>query len=138
MSEAITDARQRVISPIDGSVYAEFDLPSGADIEAALEAGARAHEAWKRVSLEERSAICLRMAALMVDRAAGIGTELSWQIGRPVAQSPFEIRRGFQERARYMVDVAEQSLADVVMEPKEGFRRRWPPVRRVPVPARQP
>jgi acyl-CoA reductase-like NAD-dependent aldehyde dehydrogenase len=123
MSEAITDARQRVISPVDGSVYAEFDLPSGADIEAALEAGARAHEAWKRVSLEERSAICLRMAALMVDRAAGIGTELSWQIGRPVAQSPFEIRRGFQERARYMVGVAEQSLADVVMEPKEGFRR---------------
>jgi acyl-CoA reductase-like NAD-dependent aldehyde dehydrogenase len=123
MSEAITGTRQRVISPVDGSVYAEFDLPSDADIEAALEAGARAQEAWKRAPLAERSAICLRMAALMVDRAAGIGTELSWQIGRPVAQSPFEIRRGFQERARYMVDVAEQSLADVVMEPKEGFRR---------------
>jgi acyl-CoA reductase-like NAD-dependent aldehyde dehydrogenase len=123
MSEAITGTRQRVISPIDGSVYAEFDLPSGADIEAALEAGARAQEAWKRVPLAERSAICRRMAALMVERADDIGTELSWQIGRPITQSPFEIRRGFQERARYMIDVAERSLADVVMEPKDGFRR---------------
>jgi acyl-CoA reductase-like NAD-dependent aldehyde dehydrogenase len=58
-----------------------------------------------------------------VERADDIGTELSWQIGRPITQSPFEIRRGFQERARYMIDVAEQSLADVVMEPKDGFRR---------------
>ena len=123
MSEAITSTRQRVISPVDGSVYAEFDLPSDADIEAALEAGARAQEAWKHVPLAERSAICRRMAALMVERADDIGTELSWQIGRPITQSPFEIRRGFQERARYMIDVAEQSLADVVMEPKDGFRR---------------
>jgi acyl-CoA reductase-like NAD-dependent aldehyde dehydrogenase len=123
MSDAITGTRQRVISPVDGSVYTEFDLPSGADIEAALEAGARAHEAWRRVPLAERSAICRRMAVLMVERADDIGTELSWQIGRPITQSPFEIRRGFQERARYMIDVAEQSLADVVMEPKEGFRR---------------
>jgi acyl-CoA reductase-like NAD-dependent aldehyde dehydrogenase len=123
MSEATTGIRQRVISPIDGSVYAEFDLPSSAYIEAALEAGARAQEAWKRVPLAERSAICRRMAGLMVERADDIGTELSWQIGRPITQSPFEIRRGFQERARFMIDVAEQSLADVVMDPKDGFRR---------------
>jgi len=123
MNEPVTGTRQRVISPVDGSVYAEFDLPSDADIEAALEAGARAQEAWKRAPLAERSAICRRMAALMVERADDIGTELSWQIGRPITQSPFEIRRGFQERARYMIDVAEQSLADVVMEPKDGFRR---------------
>ena len=123
MSDAITSTRQRVISPVDGSVYAEFDLPSDANIEAALEGGARAQEGWKRVPLAERSAICRRMAALMVERADDIATELSWQIGRPITQSPFEIRRGFQERARYMIDVAEQSLADVVIEPKDGFRR---------------
>ena len=94
--------------------------PSDADIEAALEAGARAQEAWKRVPLAERSAICRRMAALMVARADDIGTELAWQIGRPITQSPFEIRRGFQERARYMSTLAERSLADVVLEPNDG------------------
>ena len=123
MSEALAGVRQRVISPVDGSVYAEFDLPSGAEIEATLERAARAQETWKRVPLAERSAICGRMTDLMVDRADVIGAELTWQIGRPVTQSPFEIRRGFQERARYMIDVAADALADEVMAPKDGFRR---------------
>jgi acyl-CoA reductase-like NAD-dependent aldehyde dehydrogenase len=123
MSEAIAGVRQRVISPVDGSVYTEFDLSSGAEIETTVERAVRAQDAWKRVPLAERSAICRRMTDLMVERADAIGTELTWQIGRPVAQSPFEIRRGFQERARYMVDVAGDSLADLVMGPKDGFRR---------------
>jgi len=123
MSEAIAGVRQRVISPVDGSVYTEFDLPSASEIEAALDRAVRAQDGWKRVPLADRSAICLRMTDLMVERAGVIGTELTWQIGRPVAQSPFEIRRGFQERARYMVDVAAAALADDVMEPKDGFRR---------------
>jgi acyl-CoA reductase-like NAD-dependent aldehyde dehydrogenase len=123
MSEAIAGVRQRVISPVDGSVYAEFELPSGAEIEATVERAVRAQDAWKRVPLAERSAICRRMTDLMVERADAIGTELTWQIGRPVTQSPFEIRRGFQERARYMVDVAGDALADDVLEPKDGFRR---------------
>jgi acyl-CoA reductase-like NAD-dependent aldehyde dehydrogenase len=123
MSEAIAGARQRVISPVDGSIYAEFDLPSGAEIEATVARAVRSQDSWKRVPLAERAAICRRMTDLMVERADAIGTELTWQIGRPVTQSPFEIRRGFQERARYMVDVAAAALGDVVMEPKDGFRR---------------
>jgi len=116
-------ARERVISPVDGSVYAEFDLPSGAEIEATVERAVRAQDAWRRVTLAERSAICRRMTDVMLERAEAIGTALTWQIGRPVTQSPFEIRRGFQERARYMIDVAEDALGDVVIEPKDGFRR---------------
>ena len=123
MSDAIAGVRQHVISPVDGSVYTEFDLPSAGKIEATLDRAVRAQDAWKRVPLADRSAICRRMTDLMVERADVIGTELTWQIGRPVTQSPFEIRRGFQERARYMVDVAAGALADVVLEPKEGFRR---------------
>ncbi len=123
MSDAIAGVRQRVLSPVDGSVYAEFDPPSGAEIESTVERAVRAQGAWKRVPVAERSAICRRMTDLMVERADDIGTELTWQIGRPVTQSPFEIRRGFQERARYMVDVAADALADDVLEPKDGFRR---------------
>jgi acyl-CoA reductase-like NAD-dependent aldehyde dehydrogenase len=123
MSEAIAGARQRVISPVDGSIYAEFDLPSAAEIEATVARAVRAQESWKRVPRAERSAICRRMTDLMVERADAIGTELTWQIGRPVTQSPFEIRRGFLERARYMVDVATEALVDLALEPKDGFRR---------------
>ena len=71
----------------------------------------------------ERAAICRRMVALMVERADQLATELTWQIGRPVTQTPFEIRRGFQERANYMIDIAPAMLADVDVEPRDGFQR---------------
>jgi acyl-CoA reductase-like NAD-dependent aldehyde dehydrogenase len=59
----------------------------------------------------------------MVARAGQLATELTWQMGRPLAQTPQEIRRGFDERARYMIDVADAALADAALEPKEGFHR---------------
>jgi acyl-CoA reductase-like NAD-dependent aldehyde dehydrogenase len=110
--------------PIASVVVATSPIRMGAaEIEATLDRAVRAQNDWKRVPLADRSAICQRMTDLMVERAGVIGTELTWQIGRPVTQSPFEIRRGFQERARYMIDVAAGALADAVMEPKDGFRR---------------
>ena len=93
-------------------------------IEAALRAcGRRAQRDWKRVPVAERAAICRRMVALMVERADQLATELTWQIGRPLTQTPFEIRRGFQERANYMIDIAPAMLADVGVEPRDGFQR---------------
>jgi acyl-CoA reductase-like NAD-dependent aldehyde dehydrogenase len=115
--------RQQTISPIDGSVYAEFELASGQTIEAALQRAAEAQRAWKHVPVTERAGICRRMVALMVERAGELAAELTWQMGRPLTQSPFEIRRGFQERAHYMIDVAPGMLEDVAIEPSDGFQR---------------
>jgi len=50
-------ARHHVISPVDGSVYTEFDLPSGAEIEATVERAVRSQETWKHVPLADRTAI---------------------------------------------------------------------------------
>lgn len=113
----------RVITPVDGSVFAEIELASPEHIEAALDKASCAHKSWKRVPLAERGAICLRMVDVMLARADKIGAELTWQMGRPVTQTPFEIRRGFQERARYMVEIATDALADVALDRKEGFQR---------------
>jgi len=66
----------------------------------------------------------------MVSIADQHATELTWQMGRPLAHSPLEIRRGFAERASYMIGIAGSALADIVPEPKEGFRRF---IRREPV-----
>ena len=43
-------------------------------------------------------------------------------MGRPVSQSPGEVR-GFEERARYMVSIAPQALAQIEAGPKDDFRR---------------
>jgi acyl-CoA reductase-like NAD-dependent aldehyde dehydrogenase len=114
---------KRTISPVDGSVCAEFELASAADIDAVLDLASRAQRSWKQVPIEERAAICRRAIALMVARSDQLATELTWQMGRPIAHAPLEIRRGFQERAAYMIDIAEGALADIRIEPKEGFQR---------------
>jgi acyl-CoA reductase-like NAD-dependent aldehyde dehydrogenase len=63
------------------------------------------------------------MADWCVARADALAEELTWQIGRPLSQSPGELRRGFHERAIFMCDVAEKTLEDVQVEPKSGFQR---------------
>ena len=121
---------QQVITPIDGSVYAEFALASDEDVRASLARAVTAQSAWKRVPLAERGDICRRMVAWMVEHADEIGAELTWQMGRPIAHSPFEIRRGFAERARHMIDIAPDALADIQAGPRPGFERF---IRREPV-----
>ena len=123
-------AIQRVISPIDGSLYAEYPLVQDEEIRTALEHAVAAQARWKRASLAERAAICRRMVAWMVDHADEIGTELTWQMGRPIAHSPFEIRRGFAERSRHMIDIAADALADIQAAPQPGFERF---IRREPI-----
>jgi acyl-CoA reductase-like NAD-dependent aldehyde dehydrogenase len=44
-------------------------------------------------------------------------------MGRPVGQSPGEIRRGFADRVAYMSSIAEESLKNISVEEKEGFQR---------------
>jgi acyl-CoA reductase-like NAD-dependent aldehyde dehydrogenase len=114
---------QKTISPVDGSVCAEFELASESAIDSALQRAAGAQRRWKLVPVEERAAICRRMVAWMVERADEVGAELTRQMGRPIAHTPLEIRRGFQERATYMIDIAADTLSDIDVGRVEGFRR---------------
>ncbi len=114
---------QRTITPVDGSVYVERGLASNPAIDRALFIAVKAQKAWKQIPVAERAAICRRMADWCVARADELATELSWQMGRPVSQSPGELKRGFHERALYMCNSAESALADIQVEPKPGFQR---------------
>jgi acyl-CoA reductase-like NAD-dependent aldehyde dehydrogenase len=114
---------QKTISPIDGSVYVERPIATNEELAHVLEHATAAQKQWKAVPVAERAAICRRMADWCVQHADAIGEEITRQMGRPIAYTPNEIRRGFHERATYMADIAEATLADVAVEPKEGFRR---------------
>ncbi|HEX6317678.1 MAG TPA: aldehyde dehydrogenase family protein [Burkholderiales bacterium] len=92
-------------------------------MEAVLERAAAAQKRWKQVPVPERVAVCRRMTEWCVARADLLGEELTRQMGRPIAYSPNEIRRGFSERAQYMCDIAEEALSDVRIPEKAGFAR---------------
>jgi acyl-CoA reductase-like NAD-dependent aldehyde dehydrogenase len=121
---------QKTISPVDGRVLVERELAAPAQIEAALERAAAAQRAWRAVALEERMALCRRFIEIMERRADSLGEELTWQMGRPLRYGPLEIRRGFAERARYMIGIAPEVLRDIAAGPKPGFTRF---IRREPV-----
>jgi acyl-CoA reductase-like NAD-dependent aldehyde dehydrogenase len=74
----------------------------------------------------ERAEICRRMVEWCVARADSLGEELTRQMGRPIAYTPNEIRRGFQERALYMCSIADESLKKVVVEKDRRFIVREP------------
>ncbi len=116
-------ALQRIISPVDGSIVAERHTASTDEIERALGNADAARAGWRDTPLVDRQAMCERMVEFFVAHADEIGRELSWQMGRPIRYSPKELSGGLQERARHMSSIAERALADVDVEPKDGFSR---------------
>src|SRR5690349_19702690 len=120
------DKVQRTVSPVDGSVVVERALASPSDIETVLARAATAQRQWRTVLVSERAAIMRRMVEWCVARADAIGEELTRQMGRPIAYTPNEIRRGFQERALHMASLAEEALADIQVTPGRRFIRREP------------
>jgi acyl-CoA reductase-like NAD-dependent aldehyde dehydrogenase len=121
--------RIRVISPVNGQVYVERALAGDREIAAALDAAGRAQATWRRVPVAERAAILTAAVDGFVARREEIATELTWQMGRPIRFTPSEVA-GFEERARYMIEIADETLADVQVGDKPSFTRF---IRRVPL-----
>jgi acyl-CoA reductase-like NAD-dependent aldehyde dehydrogenase len=113
---------QRTLSPVDGSVYVERTLAAPAQIEAALESARLAQRAWRAVSMPERAAILSRFCDAFESQRDAIAADLSWQMGRPIRYAPSEVR-GTLERARHMIAIAPEALADIDVGPKAGFHR---------------
>ena len=113
----------RTVTPIDGSVVAERPLASDGEIERTLARAVEAQRRWTQVPVAERAALCTRAVEWCVARADQLGAELTSQMGRPIAHSPFELRRGFQERGKYMAEIAASALADVEVERSQDFHR---------------
>jgi acyl-CoA reductase-like NAD-dependent aldehyde dehydrogenase len=113
---------QKTISPIDGRVYVELELATPAVIDEALDRARAAQRAWRGTSVTERATILSRFCEIFESQRADIATELTWQMGRPIRYSPSEVN-GTLERARHMIAIAPQALADIDAGPKENFTR---------------
>jgi acyl-CoA reductase-like NAD-dependent aldehyde dehydrogenase len=119
----------KTISPVDGRVYVERPLETASGIDRALDAARAAQRAWAALPLESRCAVLSRGVDAFVAKAQDIALEITWQMGRPLRDSPGEVR-GFEERARYMLGAAPEALAAVQPGDKSGFERQ---IKRVPL-----
>lgn len=112
----------RIITPVDGSVYAERPLATETEVLATLKRAKAAQRDWRETGVADRAAIATRFVDAMAAEKDKVAELLAWQMGRPIRYGHGEMR-GFEERARYMIAIAEKSLADIEAGPKEGFRR---------------
>ncbi|HEY1741064.1 MAG TPA: aldehyde dehydrogenase family protein, partial [Acidimicrobiia bacterium] len=121
---------QRSISPIDGSVAAERATIDAAGIDNLLERARSARAGWRAATVGERAAVVERAVQWCLDHVDDLASEITVQMGRPIAHAPAEITRGFQERARHMAAIAPSELADIAAPATDGFVRY---IRRDPV-----
>lgn len=112
----------RCISPVDGRIYAERPTADDAAVARALERARAAQRDWRRLSIAERARFCSAAVDAMLAMRDDILPELAWQMGRPVRYGAGELR-GFEERARYMIGIAEEALAPLDPGPKDKFKR---------------
>ncbi|MDQ7250279.1 aldehyde dehydrogenase family protein [Dongia sedimenti] len=115
-------ATQKTITPIDNSVYVERPYATAQEIAATLKTAAEAQRAWKQVPVAERGRLISKAVDIFLTHKDAIAEEITRQMGRPISQSPGEMR-GFEERARYMIGIAPEALADIEAKDKPGFTR---------------
>jgi acyl-CoA reductase-like NAD-dependent aldehyde dehydrogenase len=119
----------QTISPVDGRIYVERPLETAAGINRALDSAQRAQIAWAALPLAARCEVLRKAVDAFVAKTNDIAAEITWQMGRPIRYAPGEVR-GFEERARYMLNAAPAALAAIQPGEKAGFRRQ---IKRIPL-----
>ena len=111
-----------VVSPIDGQELCRREYAKSSDIEQAVKAAKQAQAAWFASGLAERKAKIGAAIDWLVTHKDEVAAAITHSMGRPISQSPGEVK-GLEERARYMLSIADTALADIVPEEKAGFKR---------------
>ena len=115
-------ATVKCISPIDGSVYFERPVLTPDEAAAAVARASGAQADWAERPLAERVALVRAGVARVGEMNDEVVPELAWQMGRPIRYGG-EFA-GFNERASYMADIAEEALSPIVVEESGAFERR--------------
>ena len=110
------------ISPIDGRELVRRPTATPEEIAAVLSRLGSAQKVWVQVSLAERAAILDRFLEILRAQNDDVAVEMAWQMGRPVRYGG-EFR-SFEERVRYLIDLAPSALAPLLpADTRDGLTR---------------
>ncbi|KZM51953.1 aldehyde dehydrogenase family protein [Labrenzia sp. OB1] len=118
----------KLISPVDGSVYAERPALDGTAVEKVVSAARTAQPGWAALPIAERVAYCEKALEALKSMNDEVVQELAWQMGRPTRYGG-ELG-GTIERTEYCARTAAEALADIERTDKPGFKRY---LKRVPL-----
>ena len=112
-----------VDNPFTGETACTVALASATAVSAVLDHARAAAREFRASPLADRIVLCEKAIVAMEKRADAIATDISSMMGKPLDQAKGEVN-GTATRARYMMSIAEASLADIVLPPKDNFDRR--------------
>jgi len=113
---------QQTKSPIDNSIYVERSYASPDDATLIITKAKEAHRTWNKLSVDKRASYCNKAVDSFIKNKHAIAEEITRQMGRPIRYSAGEVA-GFEERARTMISLAKDKLADTIIGEKEGYER---------------
>jgi len=119
----------KITSPVDNSILAERMLATDQEIRQRIQASVTAQKLWAEIPLGEKARLCSRAIDSLVQNAEEIGLEITRQMGRPVQYAADELK-GVQQRAQYMIEIAQSELDDINVPKKTGYTRF---IRRTPL-----
>ena len=111
----------KLVSPIDGSIYAERPVADRTFVEERLSRTRQTQRDWANTPLESRIDAVKAAIAALRSMNGEIVPELAWSMGRPIRYGG-EIG-GVEERAYHMADIASEALAAIEIEDSENFQR---------------
>jgi succinate-semialdehyde dehydrogenase/glutarate-semialdehyde dehydrogenase len=105
---------QPVLNPADGSVLGQLPRGNRDDVARAIAAAERAFRTWRHESPLKRSEILRRAAALMRERAAPIGRNITLDQGKPLADAIGEVN-GSAEQAEWHAEEGRRIYGRVIL-----------------------
>ena len=103
----------KTITPIDNSILVERKFASPQEIDSTLNTSKKIFVEWSTTALAQRKEILTKFVDIFLNNNAEIEEELCRQMGRPISQCNGEMK-GFEERARYMIEKSEEALENIV------------------------
>jgi acyl-CoA reductase-like NAD-dependent aldehyde dehydrogenase len=112
----------KLTSPVDGSIYAEREALSVDQAHAAAARAKAAQKDWAARPLADRMALVQAGVAELNKMSDRMVQEIAWQMGRPTRYGG-EFG-GMNERSEYMLSIAQDALAPMIVEDSDTMDRR--------------
>jgi acyl-CoA reductase-like NAD-dependent aldehyde dehydrogenase len=112
-----------VDNPYSGEPACEVALADSRAASGVLDHAKQSARAWRTSTLADRLALCERAVVALETRSEAIAGDITRMMGKPIAQARGEVKTT-ASRARYMMSIAEASLANVSLPALAGFERR--------------
>ncbi|HOJ67893.1 MAG TPA: aldehyde dehydrogenase family protein [Candidatus Hydrogenedentes bacterium] len=112
----------RVINPWDETIYTAMNCLTWEEADQAIDRARRAYESWRWSTAAERRALCESFTREFEGMADAVAADITGQMGKPLRQARNEVNT-MLDRARYMISIAEATLADEYLPEAPGFVR---------------